>query len=102
MEFKLAVRQRKNNRLLAMIYSPKQLGLRNFPPMYADAILTADPGATAVLATEDREGVRRLHRFFVCPGVSRHAVEYCRCFLTMDGAFTKEIFRPHCLYGSVC
>jgi len=59
----------------------------------ADVVRTADPEATAILATEDRGGAHRFHRFFVCPDVSRHAFEYCRCFLIMDGALTKEIFR---------
>jgi len=47
-----------------MIYSPKQLSLRKLLA-YADPIPTADPEAPAILATENREGVRRFHRFFL-------------------------------------
>ena len=60
-------------------------------------VRTADPEAAAVLATEDREGVRRFHRFSVCPGVSCDAFEHCRCFLTMDGNYpsTFTFFRQY-------
>ena len=61
-------------------------------PNYADATRIADPEAIAILTTEKHDGIRRFHRFFACPGVSRSVFEHCRFFPAMDGTFTKEIF----------
>jgi len=91
---KLAMKQPKKRRKKPALGDDLQSQAAQFVklPDHADAIRIADPKATTILATEDRDGVRRFHRFFVCPCVIRHAFEYCCCFLTMDGTFTKEIF----------
>ena len=59
-------------------------------PNYADVIRIADPEAIAILTTEEHDSIRRFHRFFVCPGVSRTAFEHCRFFLPTDGTVPTQ------------
>ena len=45
-------------------------------PAYLDAVRAADPQSHVRLSVEDREGMRRFQRLFICPGISRGAFRH--------------------------